>query len=241
MCSSCKKHARYSKANSMIGDEIYENLSRIHKINIDDFVAPKLSSVPLFEFIVAVVLSQNTSDKNAWRAYANLKKKLQVITPQAVIEMGVDELSSSIRVAGMHKQRSLKLIELAKIFVERNIENALTNYVKSGRYDEARKLLIDLPGVGDKTADVVLLMRYGVPTFPVDTHIMRITLRLGFVNKKNYELVRSFWMKNTSPRYYLPLHLLLITHGRKTCRSRSPLCSECAIRRYCRYPAEDAK
>lgn len=225
----------------MLGDEVYEKLSSKYELDYEEFIAPKLSSTLLFEFIVAVILSQNTSDENAWKAYTNLKRRLPVITPEGIFEMKLDELSSCIRVAGMQYQRALKLKKLAEVFVERNAENVLTEYIKNKKYDDARRFLISLPGVGAKTADVVLLMRYAAPTFPVDTHITRITCRLGFVNRKNYELIRSFWMKNTSPKNYLLLHLLLITHGRETCRSREPLCSDCVLKEYCRFYMENAK
>lgn len=218
-----------------VGDEIFARLSEVYELEPEDFVAPRLTGVPLFEFVVAVVLSQNTSDENAWKAFTVLKSRLSSIEPESVLGIDTEELSEYIRVAGMHKQRARRIKELAMAFLEKRVEVVLSSYIERGEHEEARKFLLELPGIGTKTADVVLLMYYGVPTFPIDTHITRITLRLGFVNKKNYEEIRSFWMRNTSPINYLPLHLLLITHGRRVCKPRKPLCNNCVIAEYCRF------
>lgn len=219
----------------LIGNTIYSELSKVYSIELEDFVAPRLNEVPLFEFIVAVMLSQNTSDENAWRAYSNLKSALREVKPELVASASTEYIASLIKPAGMHYQRASRLRKLAEIFLSYDVEGALLGYIKAELFDEARRFLTKLPGVGEKTADIVLLMKYGVPTFPVDTHITRITLRMGFVSKKNYEVIRAFWMKNTSPEYYKPLHLLLITHGRQTCKARKPNCTTCVIKKYCKY------
>lgn len=219
----------------LIGDEIHARLAKVYELNPEEFVAPRLMGFPLFEFIIAVVLSQNTSDENAWKAFTTLKSKHLAITPKTLLSMREEELSESIRVAGMHRQRAARIKELARVFLEKDVESFLTKYLSEGRYEEARSFLLELPGVGYKTADVVLLMYYGVPTFPVDTHITRITLRLGFVKRKNYEEIRTFWMTNTLPSKYLQLHLLLITHGRRVCRARKPTCTECTIKEFCNH------
>mgnify|MGYP001773045373 CR=1 FL=1 len=217
----------------MIGDEIYEKLKSKYELRLEDYIAPKLHDRSLFEFIVAVMLSQNTSDKNAWKAYNNLLNKLGSLTPENILKLNSRELAELIKTAGMHYQRSMRIRELAEVFLTSNPEQVLMEYIKRKDYENARQYLIDLPGVGYKTADVVLLMKYNIPTFPVDTHIMRITHRLGVVSKINYDSVRKFWMVNTSIELYLPLHLMLITHGRKTCKAKAPICSDCTIRGYC--------
>lgn len=223
--------------SSRIGDEVCKRLARAYDLSLlssEDFVAPRLRNVSLFEFIVAVMLSQNTSDKNAWRAYENLKFRLGSITPKRVLETGNDVLAELIRVAGMQFERAKRIKELAKAFFREAIDDLIMQAVEQGKFEDARKMLLDLPGVGLKTADVVLLMYYGVPVFPVDTHISRITKRLGFVRSANYEEIRSFWMENTSPSNYFQLHLLLIKHGRETCKARKPLCGKCVIADFCR-------
>ena len=219
----------------MIGNAIYERLRRRYSVRLEEFVAPRLRGVSLYEFIVAVMLSQNTSDENAWRAYVNLKKELGSVTPESVLKLSEGELAELIKPAGMQNQRAARIRELARAFLSTDVDAALKSLLSSGKLEEARSMLMEMPGVGPKTADVALLMYYGAPTFPVDTHIARITRRLGYVEKGNYEAVRKFWMENTSPELYLPLHLLLIAHGRETCKAGKPLCGNCVIRSFCAH------
>lgn len=219
----------------MIGDKICNELSKIYVLGLEDFVAPRLSNTSLFEFVIAVMLSQNTSDKNAWKAYTNLKSKLGSVTPSIILEIDIRELVGLIKVAGIQFERARRIKELAKIFLEEDVDGIIKLHIERGDVESARKKLTDLPGIGYKTADIVLLMYYSVPVFPVDTHIARITKRLGYVKSSNYEELRRFWMKNTSPGNYLKLHLLLIMHGRKTCKARKPMCQECPIKDFCNF------
>ena len=213
--------------------------SRYGAIDKSRFIAQIVKGRNLFEFIVAVMLSQNTSDVNAIEAYNELKNLLSgEVTPEKVLNTSLDDLIKAIRKAGMYRQRAMRIKELASLFTNKDFVEELVKAVREGDVEIAREKLMSLPGVGAKTADVVLLMYFGKPTFPVDTHITRITLRLGFVDKRDYESIRRFWMKVLDPRDYLEAHLLLITHGRETCKARKPLCSECVIREYCRYFSE---
>ncbi len=208
-------------------------------IDLSGFIAPRLRGVGLYEFIVGVMLSQNTSDRNAIRAYNNLKKLLNKISPEKVLETSIEEIIKAIKPAGMYLSRSKRIVELAKLFNKPGFEEELINKIEKLDPEEARKLLVSLPGIGYKTADVVLLMYFGKPSFPVDTHIARITRRLGFVEKNNYEEIRRFWMKVFDPSDYLEAHLLLITHGRRICRARNPLCNICLLKNICKYYLEN--
>lgn len=225
------------KPGHLVGDIIYHRLVSVYQIDYDEFVAPRIRDRSLFEFLIAVLLSQNTNDKNAWRAYMSLKQALGEITPDIILSHTEDDIAELIKYAGMHHNRAKRIKELAMVFRETNIEETILNYIRSGQLDQARRVLLSLPGIGYKTADVTLLMHYGMPFFPVDTHILRITRRLGFVDRVDYESVSRYWLENTSPRNYLGLHLLLITHGRKTCKARNPRCNDCIIRDLCNYGA----
>ncbi len=220
-----------------IGDIILSELRKMHgRFDPHSFIAPRLRNKTLFEFLVGVMLSQNTSDRNAIRAYENLKRVLGGhILPNNVLSIDPSVIEESIRVAGMHKQRARRIVELARIFVNQEEANAFIEVIKDANVEEAREILMKLPGIGPKTADVVLLMYFGKPTFPVDTHIRRITWRLGYVRGRDYEEARRFWMNILKPENYLETHLLLITHGRKICRAGRPLCRECRLRSLCRY------
>ncbi|MCY0868658.1 MAG: endonuclease III [Desulfurococcus sp.] len=196
-----------------------------------------IDSSSLFEVLVAVVLSQNTSDKNAVKALIRLREALGgKITPSALLSASLEVVEDSLKPAGMHRRRARVLKELAEYFSKPGFSEELTSRItREGSVEKARELLVKLPGVGYKTADVVLLRFFGKPVFPVDTHIARITNRLGFTSSRRYLDISRFWMENTSPSNYLDLHLYLITHGRRVCRARNPLCSKCVLRDICSY------
>ncbi len=220
-----------------LGKYILDKLRIQHgRINLEEFIAPGIKDKSLYEFIIGVLLSQNTSDRNAIRAYNKLRNICGgEITPKKILKLGVDAIAEAIRIAGMHYQRARRIVELAKIFIDEKRITELVERIKRSSIEEARRILLSLPGIGSKTADVVLLMYFNKPTFPVDTHIRRITKRLGFIVRDNYENVRSFWMKILDPSDYLEAHLLLITHGRRICKARNPFCDKCLLKDICKY------
>jgi len=194
----------------------------------------------VFKALVVTILTQNTNDKNALRAYENLVKVVGDITPQRLLEVGEDAIANAIRVAGMYRVRARKILELSKVVIERFGGNL--SWIKNLPVDEARKLLLELPGVGEKTADVILV-NLGKLAFPVDTHITRISLRLGIVKSRNYGEIRSAWMRilKPDPSRYLDVHLRLIQFGREICRAREPRCNVCGFKDVCRYYNEVVK
>ena len=220
-----------------LGKRITYALREMHgKIDLSEFIARRIRSKELFEYVIAVMLSQNTSDRNAIRAYERLRDLLKgSIVPEKILQKRFDDIVNAIRPAGMHYQRAKRIIELAKLFRNSEFVNKIVNDIINMDVEDARKLLTNLPGIGVKTADVILLMYFDKSTFPVDTHITRITRRLGYLDKYDYESIRRFWMGIIDPRNYLEIHLLLITHGRRICKSRNPLCNKCLLSRLCRY------
>lgn len=194
-------------------------------LRLDEFIAPvvRRSGGSLFELVVAVVLSQNTSDKNAFKAFENLKRRLGEITPEAIRVLPEQELAELIRPAGMHKQRSRRLKALAEAFMASEITPA--KLISMGAA-EARWLLLGLPGVGKKTADVVLV-NVGLPAFPVDTHITRIARRWGI--GRTYDEISRWFMDRLPPERYLEFHLKLIQFGRDVCTARKPRCAMCPV------------
>jgi endonuclease-3 len=194
----------------------------------------------VFKALVVTILTQNTNDKNALRAYENLVKIVGDITPQRLLEVGEEAIANAIRVAGMYRVRARKILELSKVVIERF--GGDLSWIKDLPVDEARKLLLELPGVGEKTADVILV-NLGKLAFPVDTHITRISLRLGIVKSRNYGEIRSAWMRilKPDPSRYLDVHLRLIQFGREICRAREPRCNVCGFKDVCRYYNEVVK
>ncbi len=192
------------------------------------------SSNDIFRALVVTILTQNTNDKNALRAYENLVRVAGDITPQRLLEIGEDAVANAIKVAGMHRVRARKILELSRVVLER-FKGDLT-IIRSLPVNEARKLLLELPGVGDKTADVILV-NLGKLAFPVDTHITRISMRLGIVKSRNYGEIQRAWVKilTPDPGRYLEVHLKLIQFGRDVCRARNPRCGVCGFREVCQY------
>lgn len=233
------------KANDCIWNRekifrLIEVLSKVYTIDIDKFIIGIVSryregghGVNYFEFLVAIILSQNTNDKNAIKAFKNLKAVIGDITPEKIIEMDSKKVEEIIRVAGLASRRSRVLKELAYI-LSRNPH--FFDELKDLDVEEARKRLLNLPGIGFKSADVFLLMVLKKPTFPIDTHINRIVRRLGIASaKEKYEDIRAkilSYLSSDIEKLTL-LHLLLITHGRSTCSAKKPLCSYCVIADMC--------
>ena len=217
-------------------EKIIDLLSRKYKINPEEFIVNKVRGRPLFDMIVGVMLSQNTSDKNAMKALENLRKEFgDPLDPCRIKDADQHRVEQLIRPAGMYRQRAMNILSLARLFCDRDFVKRLEEKIKYSNPLEAREILMKLPGIGIKSADVILNQYFGKPVFAVDTHIRRISLRLGVVESKSYRTISEWWMKNLPPEKYLLAHLLLITHGRRTCRARSPKCGECPIRDYCDY------
>lgn len=220
-----------------LGKTILQRLRKMHRLDLSKFIAPRLIEKPLFEFIVGVMLSQNTSDRNAIKAYNNLIKIYgSPLTPDKILSKPYNVLEDAIKIAGMYKQRARRIYELAKLFSKPGFEEELKEKIKVLDVNEARQVLMELPGVGIKSADVILSQYFGKPSFPIDTHIRRITARLGYVNARDYVSISDWWRSILEPRDYLEAHLLLITHGRRICRARNPLCEKCLLTRdICKY------
>lgn len=212
-------------------DDVLKALSLVN-INEKEFLGRRvfMEGVSIFEGLVAVVLTQNTTDRAAIKVYETLKARLGRITPSAILSLNRAELEGILRPLGSFRQRADRLIRLAMVVNERY--NGSLEFIRDLNLNEARGILMSLPGVGPKTADVVLL-NLGKPTFPVDTHIMRISHRLGV--KGGYEEVSLFWRRILKPEDYLMVHLGLIAYGRAVCRSRRPLCNICPLKPKCDY------
>jgi endonuclease III len=184
-----------------------------------------------FDTLIATIISQNTSDINTKRAFENLSKQFEVV-PKILAKVELVKLEDCLRIAGLYKSKAKAIKSVSKVIVERF--GGSLDPVLSLPLDEARKTLLELQGVGPKTADVVLLFSASKPTVPVDTHVNRVSKRLGFAPLDgDYEAVRLNLQKVFEPNDYLLLHLLLISLGRAYCKARKPLCRNCPINLYC--------
>jgi endonuclease-3 len=180
---------------------------------------------------VTTILSQNTADCNTARAFEALSKQFE-ISPEVLAQADLSQIEAAIRVAGLYKNKARAIEEAARILLEKYQGTLQT--ILSLPINEARKALMQFPGVGPKTADVVLLFSSNQPTIPVDTHVNRVSKRLGFAAPNaNYEAVRQALQSLYDPHDYLNVHLLLIAHGRRYCRAQHPLCDDCPINTCC--------
>ena len=184
-----------------------------------------------FETLIATIISQNTADTNTERAFENLSKQFE-ITPQALSKAQTSKLEACLYVGGLYKSKAKTIQAVSKIILEKF--SGSLNPILSLPLEEARKAPLELPGVGPKMADVVLLFSANQPTIPVDTHVNRVSKRLGWASATGgYEEVRLSLQSLFDPKDYLAVHLLLIAHGRKFCRARQPLCPMCPVNIYC--------
>jgi endonuclease-3 len=176
-----------------------------------------------FELLVAVVLSAQATDRSVNLATRTLFKHAN--TPQAIFELGIPGLSEYIKTIGLYNTKAKNVIELCRILLERH----------GGKVPESREALEALPGVGRKTANVILNTAFGQPTIAVDTHIFRVANRTGLAPGKDVREVEEHLLKVVPAQYAHDAHHWLILHGRYTCIARKPKCPECPILELCEF------
>jgi endonuclease III len=176
-----------------------------------------------FELLVAVVLSAQATDKSVNLATPRLFAVAD--TPQKMLAMGVEGLIPYIQTIGLFRSKAKHLIEACRLLVERH----------GGAVPESREALEQLPGVGRKTANVILNTAFGHPTIAVDTHIFRVANRTGIAPGKNPLEVEQRLLKFVPERYRKDAHHWLILHGRYVCTARKPDCPGCLIRDLCEF------
>ncbi|MCD6348769.1 MAG: endonuclease III [Candidatus Korarchaeota archaeon] len=221
------------------GKEILKKLEDALEFKEEEFVSLMASkSRNSFEVLVTTIVSQNTNDKNTAKAMARLKELLGRIDPEGIEKLSLSELEGVLRPAGLYRQKAKIIKEVASALKG----GALERILNLNDLDEARRELMKLPGVGPKTADVVLSFTTSdKPTIAVDRHIARVATRLGLANREDYNEIREALMKLFDPEDYLKAHLLLIKLGRVYCRPRNPKCEECPLGDICRYHKEAEK
>ena len=176
-----------------------------------------------FELLVAVILSAQATDISVNKATDKLYRKAN--TPQAILNLGLTSLKRHIRTIGLYNTKAQNIIKTCRMLID----------LHNGQVPSDREALEALPGVGRKTANVVLNTAFGEPTIAVDTHIFRVSNRTGLGPGKTVLQVEQKLLKFTPERYLKDAHHLLILHGRYTCIARTPRCPVCVIREFCDY------
>ncbi|NER65930.1 endonuclease III [Pseudomonas sp. MAFF212427] len=199
-----------------------EIFRRLHEDNPDP--KTELAYTTPFELLIAVILSAQSTDVGVNKATARLYPVAN--TPQAIYQLGVEGLSSYIKTIGLYNSKAKNVIETCRLLVERH----------DGQVPQTREALEALPGVGRKTANVVLNTAFRQPTMAVDTHIFRVSNRTRIAPGKSVLEVEKALMKFVPKDYLLDAHHWLILHGRYVCQARKPRCGSCRIEDLCEYP-----
>lgn len=176
-----------------------------------------------FKVIISTVLSQRTKDINTARASKKLFARYK--TPKQLAEAPIKSIEKLIYGTGFYKVKARRIKNLAKIIIKKH----------KGKVPKDFNKLIGLPGVGRKTANCVLVFAYQIPAIPVDTHVHRISNRLGIVNTKTPKKTETALLKIVPKRYWIELNELMVKFGKKKCRPISPKCPICSLNKICKY------
>ena len=232
---------------------ILKILDALESVYHNEAVPPNLGHSEPLDGLILTVLSQNTNDRNRDRAFDSLKASFPAWA--GVVEAGASRLEDVIRVAGLARTKSARIIEILRIVREDFGEYSLKKLTPPALCEshlpftgEARKpsdikgYLRSLPGVGAKTAACVALFEFGVKAFPVDTHISRIARRTGIAEAKDSaERISEIFEAVVPAERCLGGHVNLIQHGREVCKAQKPLCENCILRRNnvnCRFVSD---
>ncbi len=210
-----------AEAYVMKPDARHEFFRRLQEVNPHPKSDLQYSSA--FELLVAVILSAQATDKSVNVATAKLFPKAN--TPQKILNLGEEKLIPYIQTIGLFRSKAKNVIATCRKLIDHH----------KGEVPGIREALEALPGVGRKTANVVLNIAFGQPTMAVDTHIFRISNRMGMAPGKDVVAVESKLIKVVPPEFMMHAHHWLILHGRYTCVARKPKCGECAVYDLCGF------
>lgn len=190
-------------------------------------------SLPPVDQLVATILSQNTADINTERAYAALRSRFP--DWQSVMDAPVDEVIEAIRPAGLANQKGPRIQGALRAIEDKSGALSL-DFLNDLSLPEAEAWLTGIKGVGRKTAAIVLLFAFGRPAFPVDTHVHRVTGRLGLIpDGMSADKAHDWLAALGDPETFYPMHINLIRHGREVCQARMPHCERCPLTDLCVY------
>lgn len=192
--------------------------------------------LPAIDELVSTILSQSTSDTNRDKGFYALKAHYP--DWDAVRQAPVTEIEDIIRPAGLAAQKAPRIKNALQTLFEERGELSL-DFLQDLPIDEAKACLVNIDGVGPKTAAIILLFSFNMPAYPVDTHVHRVTQRIGIISSKTsaskaHAIIESY----AKPEDYYADHLNLIRHGREICKARKPACEDCFLNDICQYYAE---
>jgi endonuclease-3 len=201
-------------------------INRLYQALAASITAPvtELVYASPFELLIAVILSAQATDTSVNQATRGLFAKAN--TPEALLALGLVRVRAHIKRIGLFNTKAKNIINTSRLLIKEH----------DSQVPRTRAALESLPGVGRKTANVILNTAFGQPTIAVDTHVFRVSNRTGLAPGKTVGAVEASLMKATPKRYLTNAHHLLILHGRYTCTARRPNCPACTLKRYCDFP-----
>jgi endonuclease-3 len=224
---TAKPKKKTSTRSKTLGhDEIVELFTRLRELNPKP--TTELEYKTPFELLVAVVLSAQATDVGVNKATCRLFPMAD--TPQTILALGEEGLKKYIASIGLFNTKAKNIIALCRMLVEKH----------QGEVPHSREALEALPGVGRKTANVVLNTAFGEATIAVDTHIFRVSNRIGLAPGKDVKAVENKLLKVVPDEFKQDAHHWLILHGRYVCKARKPDCTQCVIRDLCRFKDKTA-
>jgi endonuclease-3 len=222
--TAVRRRTPRARASLLTRAEITELFTRLRELN----PAPttELEYTTPFELLVAVILSAQATDAGVNKATRRLFPVAN--TPDTILALGEAGLKRYISTIGLYNAKAANVIAMCRLLLERH----------GGEVPRTREALEALPGVGRKTANVLLNTAFGEPTMAVDTHIFRVSNRTGLAPGRTVREVEDKLLRVVPPEFLHDAHHWLILHGRYTCKARVPACPRCPIQDLCRYPAK---
>ena len=210
------------KKNNVISEE---DLNSVLTLLSKDYPSPEteLNHSNPFELLIATILSAQCTDVRVNIVTEKMFKELN--KPEDFANMTPEELGPWIKTCGLYKTKSKNIVNTSKIL--------LSDF--NGEVPKTREELMTLPGVGRKTANVVISNAFGIPAIAVDTHVFRVTNRIGIVSESNVDKTEASLMKRIPEELWSDAHHWFILHGRRVCKARNPLCETCSISEYCKF------
>ena len=212
-----------------------QQTEKLHKVIDKVLELFPIENIPLkglspFEALVAVILSQRTSRENVRKALERFRERFRSV--DEVAEASVREIGASIKPAGLWRMKAPRI----RLIARQVLELGGLEKILELPYEDAKRILSSMKGIGPKTADVFLMFMRGEPVLPVDTHIFRVMRRLGFAGERDgYEGLRRKLEEATKPEKRIKAHLALIEFGREVCRARNPRCDTCPFQSFCGF------
>jgi endonuclease-3 len=219
-----------SSNNELLRAKIEEVQRRL----LEAYGEPRLRDPsPPLDALVGAILSQNTNDANSGRAFTRLRQHFPDWAQ--VRDAPTEDVIAAIRLAGLANQKGPRIQKALRHITEERGELSL-DFLADLPLEEARSWLVSLDGVGPKTAAIVLLFSLGRPAFPVDTHVHRVSRRLGLIGERvSAERAHQLLEAQVPSPWYYSFHMNLVRHGRQVCQARKPKCDACVLNDVCEY------